>query len=286
MHFFHEKQELEVVEVIRPSEALFHSVAALITKIDFTRIMFYQDLVSAAFTAVFGRRLPSNSIHQLFSQTHLSTVPLWQPPSSSPFRAITSSAHNGIIVQNPIQNIVVDYLDLAELDPRFHFDFQNVIRPYWNCFRGNYNYPYQRPYGWYRIALNVLGRYQDGNIWLGPNGLRNAPVKGEWPVSYHGTNIEFVHNIIKQGLRPGPSARFGIGIYSSPIIEMIERMGYAKAFKHNGKVYKVALQNRVDPDHLQIIPAVFTGTGADYWLSKSGGIRPYGVLIKEVAIGC
>ena len=136
------------------------------------------------------------------------------------------------------------------------------------------------------IALNVLGRYQDGNIWLGPNGLRNAPVKGEWPVSYHGTNIEFVHNIIKQGLRPGPSARFGIGIYSSPIIEMIERMGYAKAFKHNGKVYKVALQNRVDPDHLQIIPAVFTGTGADYWLSKSGGIRPYGVLIKEVAIGC
>ena len=46
------------------------------------------------------------------------------------------------------------------------------------------------------------------------------------------------------------------------------------------KVYKVALQNRVDPDHLQIIPAVFTGTGADNWLSQSGGIRPYGVLIK------
>ena len=67
---------------------------------------------------------------------------------------------------------------------------------------------------------------------------------------------------------------------------MIEQMGYAKAFKHNGKVCKVALQNRVDPDHLQIIPAVFTGTGADYWLSQSGGIRPYGVLIKEVAIGC
>ena len=67
---------------------------------------------------------------------------------------------------------------------------------------------------------------------------------------------------------------------------MIERIGYAKAFKHNGKVYKVALQNRVDPDHLQIIPAVFTGTGADNWLSQSGGIRPYGVLIKEVAIGC
>ena len=85
--------------------------------------MFYQDLVSAAFTAVFGRGLPSNSIHQLFSQTHLNTVPFWQPPSSSPFRAITSSAHNGIIVQNPIQNIVVDYVDLAELDPRFHFDF-------------------------------------------------------------------------------------------------------------------------------------------------------------------
>lgn len=46
------------------------------------------------------------------------------------------------------------------------------------------------------------------------------------------------------------------------------------------KVYKVALRNRVDPDHLQFIPAVFTGTGADNWLSQSGGIRPYGVLIK------
>ena len=246
------------------SEALFHSVVALITERNLIRIMSDQDLVTAAFTAIFGGGLPSNSIHQLFSHTHVGTVPLCQPPSSSPFPTITNLAHNGIIVQNPIQNIVVDYVDPAELDPRFHFGFWNVILPDWNCFRGNYNYPYQRPHGWYRIALNVLGRYQDGNIWLGPNGLRNAPVKGEWPVSYHGSNIEFVQSIIKQGLQPGPRALFGIGINSSPIIEMIERMGYAQTFKHNGKVYIVALQNRVDPDYLQIIPAVFTGTGADY----------------------
>ena len=267
------------------SEALFHSVVALITERNLIRIMSDQDLVTAAFTAIFGGGLPSNSIHQLFSQTHVGTVPLWQPPSSSPFPTITNLAHNGIIVQNPIQNIVVDYVDPAELDPRFHFDFRNVILPDWNCFRGNYNYPYQRPHGWYRIALNVLGRYQDGNIWLGPNGLRNAPASGEWPVSYHGTKIEFVPSITKQGLQPGPNALFGKGIYSSPSIEMVEWMGYAKDFKHNGKVYKVALQNRVNPFPLRVIPAQCTGAGADYWLSQSGDIRPYGVLIKEVATG-
>ena len=261
------------------SEALFHSVVALITERNLIRIMSDQDLVTAAFTALFGGRLPSNSIHQLFSQTHVGTVPLWQPP----FPTITNLAHNGIIVQNPIQNIVVDYVDPAELDPRFNFDFRNVILPDWNCFRGNYNYPYQRPHGWYRIGLNVLGRYQDDNIWLGPNGLRNAPASGEWPVSYHGTKIEFVPSITKQGLQPGPNALFGKGIYSSPSIEMVEWMGYAKDFKHNGKVYKVALQNRVNPFPLRVIPAQCTGAGADYWLSQSGDIRPYGVLIKEFA---
>lgn len=105
------------------SEALFQSVVALITERNLIRIVFYQDLVTAAFTAVFGGGLPSNSIHQLFSQIYVGTVPLWQPPSSSPFPTITNLAHNGITVQKPFPNIVVDYVDPAELDPRFHFDF-------------------------------------------------------------------------------------------------------------------------------------------------------------------
>ena len=78
------------------SEALFHSVVALITERNLIRIMSDQDLVTAAFTAIFGGGLPSNSIHQLFSQIYVGTVPLWQPPSSSPFPTITNLAHNGI----------------------------------------------------------------------------------------------------------------------------------------------------------------------------------------------
>lgn len=53
--------------------------------------------------------------------------------------------------------------------------------------------------------------------------------------------IEFVCNIIWEGLRFDLSVRFGIGINSSFVIEMIEWIGYVKVFKYNGKVYKVVL---------------------------------------------
>ena len=82
--------------------------------------------------------------------------------------------------------------------------------------------------------------------------------------------------------------KFGKGIYTSPSLEMVERL-YAQEFTHDGKTYKIALQNRVNPDQkngrLEIVPASKTRQGADYWLSPcshENDVRPYGILIREV----
>ena len=105
-------------------------------------------------------------------------------------------------------------------------------------------------------------------------------------MSYHGTDINNAEKILNDGYKPGPGDRFGVGIYTSPSLEMVERL-YAKEFSYNGKTCKIAFQNRVNPDrtgHLKIISASETGVGADYWLSPKDNedVRPYGILIREV----
>lgn len=172
----------------------------------------------------------------------------------------------------------------AELDPRYDYDFTNVKDDGQRYMRGGFQY--KRPYGWKRIAIKVVKRYDDDQ-WLGPNGMRTAEAPGEWPVCYHGTNMTSAKLILKDGYKPGPRARFGRGIYTSPSLEMVQRL-YAQEFSYDGKTYKIVLQNRVNPDqtngHLQIIPASDTGVGADYWLSSAQDVvdvRPYGILIRE-----
>ena len=146
-------------------------------------------------------------------------------------------------------------------------------------------FEYKRPYGWNRIAIKVLGKYSD-DVWLGSDGIRTNQSPGEWPVSYHGTNMTNAKVIVNEGYKAGPRDKFGKGIYSSPSLEMVDMM-YAQEFTHEGEKYKIALQNRVNPDqsngHLKIIPASQTGVGADYWLSPERcDVRPYGILIRHV----
>lgn len=173
----------------------------------------------------------------------------------------------------------------GELDPGYDYDFTNVKDDGQRYMRGGFQY--KRPYGWKRIAIKVVKRYDDDQ-WLGPNGIRTAEAPGEWPVSYHGTNMTSAKLILKDGYKPGPGAKFGLGIYTSPSLEMVQRL-YAQEFNYSGKTYNIVLQNRVNPDqsngHLQIIPASDTGVGADYWLSSAQDavdVRPYGILIREV----
>ncbi|XP_078371124.1 uncharacterized protein LOC144654773 [Oculina patagonica] len=170
-------------------------------------------------------------------------------------------------------------LETDELDPRYDYDFSKVQDDGKTYMRGGF--VYRRPYGWKRLAIKVVGRYENDE-WLGPNGIRTEQASGEWPVSYHGTNIMRANQITKKGFKPGPRALYGKGIYTSPSLEMVEKL-YAQEFTHEGKSYKIVLQNRVNPNRLQVINASQTGVGADYWLSQSGNdVRPYGVLIRKV----
>ena len=155
-----------------------------------------------------------------------------------------------------------------ELAPHFDYDFTYAKDDGKQYMRGGFEY--KRPYGWTRYAVNVVGRYENDD-WLGPDGIRTSQASGEWPVSYHGTNRDRAEKIVKEGYKVGPRALYGPGIYTSPSLEMVERL-YAQPFDHAGKRYKIALQNRVNPDrngHLEIISASQTGVGADYWQSPN-----------------
>ena len=113
-----------------------------------------------------------------------------------------------------------------ELDPGFDYDFSNAKDDGKRYMRGGFQY--KRPYGWKRIAIKVVGKYDD-DAWLGPNGIRTEEAPGEWPVSYHGTNMKSAKMILKEGYKAGPRQLFGRGIYTSPSLEMIERL-YAQEF--------------------------------------------------------
>ena len=101
-------------------------------------------------------------------------------------------------------------------------------------------------------------------------------------MSYHGTDRDSAEKIVEEGYKIGPRALYGPGIYTSPSLEIVERL-YAVEFTHDGKRCKIALQNRVNPNHLKIISASQTGVGAEYWRSPNkDDVRPYGFLVREV----
>ena len=62
-----------------------------------------------------------------------------------------------------------------------------------------------RPCGWQHFALKVKGgKFLKGednknNKWLGASGHRLGSIKGEWPVTYHGTQQENAHSIVCNG---------------------------------------------------------------------------------------
>ncbi|XP_028285746.1 uncharacterized protein LOC114451387 [Parambassis ranga] len=174
-------------------------------------------------------------------------------------------------------------------DPKYDCDFTNLA-DFTEVTRGNE--PYERPKGWYRMALKVRGKYPDGDTWLGPNGWRSHSAPGEWPVSYHGTSLDGAKGIIRSHYKAGKRAMYGRGIYSTPDIHVAEKEEYAKTFTSmtTGKSYKVILQNRVNPKRRKICQR------PDYWLIPvqertpaekekyiaESSIRPYGILIKEI----
>ena len=192
-------------------------------------------------------------------------------------------------------------MNVDDLAPEYDYDYTNMTggRTY---MRGDQ--PYVRPFGWKRYAVKVLGntkyKKQDekngktADVWLGPVGDRAESVKGEWPVSYHGTSVEAAESIVsggdgKPGYKPsekdkGGRVVHGDGVYSSPSIEYAANH-YASPFTKDQNKYLTVLQNRVNPEDGHLI---FT-TNDKIWVSpmqdSSKGIydvRPYGILIKKV----
>lgn len=168
------------------------------------------------------------------------------------------------------------------LDPKFNYDFTNLCDDGDEYKRGEHTY--SRPYGWYRHALKVKGKYEDDS-WLGELRDRTESSPNEWPVSYHGTDEQNANSIARNGylLSKGKRELYGHGIYSTPSIEVAE--GYAAKFYRNSKKYKLVFQNRVNPVGRKVVPAdeIADDVSADYWIQPSEkDIRPYGVCIKEL----
>lgn len=173
-------------------------------------------------------------------------------------------------------------------DPQYDYDFTNLSDSA-TCQRGGELY--ERPKGWYRIALKVRGKYPGGDTWLGTNGWRSDSVPGEWPVSYHGTSLDGATGILRSHYKAGERDLYGRGIYSTPDLQVAEREEYAQTFtsQTTGKCYKVILQNRINPTKREICKR------SDYWLIRvnkgtsaqmekqivESSLRPYGVLIRE-----
>ncbi|CAB5368153.1 unnamed protein product [Rhizophagus irregularis] len=168
-----------------------------------------------------------------------------------------------------------------QLDTRYNYDFTNINDNKRTFMRGNFNY--NRPYGWKRFALKVLDKYED-NTWFGAEGRKNEQhsTQNEWPVCYHGTVIYNCRSIVENGylLSKGKRFRFGVGIYSTPDINVAAE--YSLKFAHKGSYYIVVIQNRVNPKSLIKISKMKTNIG-EYWIAPTGDdIRPYGICIKKV----
>ncbi|KAK3556564.1 hypothetical protein QTP70_010012 [Hemibagrus guttatus] len=174
--------------------------------------------------------------------------------------------------------------------PTFNYDFRALTDDS-VCTRGGESY--KRPCGWFRFALKVLGKYPDGDAWLGTGGWRSGSVSGEWPVSYHGTGRE------GQNQLTGMREPYDYGIFSTPDIKLTEQDGelHKEFTSKTGKSYRVIMQNRINPEHrvkksdslwlVRIPLEVYALTDEKKRKEEmkkilDRSIRPYGILLREV----
>jgi hypothetical protein len=182
------------------------------------------------------------------------------------------------------------FLQLQESDfePRYNRDYPHAKVET----RGGY--PYYFPQGWYRHALKVTDKYQDGQVWLGMN---NSP--GEWAVAYHGTKSRGARGIVDQGLLHS----FGSEDFCKndamkqyPWIPDVKGLyvathcqGGASRYTESFKVkdstganrdYEVVFQCRVEPgkftEHKRPVKV-----GMAWRVFDEKAIRPYGLLLKS-----
>ncbi|KAH7712032.1 hypothetical protein AAVH_20623, partial [Aphelenchoides avenae] len=155
--------------------------------------------------------------------------------------------------------------------PSMDYDFRTMRDDGLVLIRGNA--AYLRPLGSKRIALAVNGKYDGGDGWL----------QSGYAVAYHGTKIENVGSIIRNGFHVSKGTRFmfGRGVYCTPDPEVAKRR-YAPSFSEDGKTQQAVVQVRVKPGAYEVIRVRHDDDGsiADYWLVKDPvNIRPYGICL-------
>ncbi|ELP88811.1 hypothetical protein EIN_103140 [Entamoeba invadens IP1] len=166
-------------------------------------------------------------------------------------------------------------IDNNLLSPGYDYDFRNI-----NDTKAGRTYKrggmvYKRPCGYMRYALNVIGKFDNGNdTWLGSS---NSP--GEWAVSYHGTDPKFADPISKNGFKVGTRNLYGRGVYCSPDVQAAAIYSTKKT-DSNSRKYKIVFQNRVKTSSIKL--ASDNGGPSNYWyIEDPRDIRPYGILVLE-----
>jgi hypothetical protein len=159
--------------------------------------------------------------------------------------------------------------------------------------RGGINYVV--PKGWKRFSCRVKGKYGDDNKWLRLDGG-----EGEWAVAYHGTTSDALVPIIDGGLKAGKAQMYkgkkdartgktiGVGVYATPSMQVAENFANSRsggATKIEGRAVHFVLQCRVMPDAIKRCHDEDKHDQAYWVLNDPTHIRPYGVLVKEVAKG-
>lgn len=168
---------------------------------------------------------------------------------------------------------------------------------------------YREPCGWKRFAINCKGKYDNGdNTWMGMSGK-----DGEWGVAYHGTAMNIVPLIIKNGFKVGTGqgaknaddtrtgTKVGSGVFCTPNLTTVEC--YANGAEDGGSEQKTAaskldghtlffaFQCRIRPGAIRRPDRHFARNndeecmgvdGVFEWIINSPqDIRPYGVLVRD-----
>jgi hypothetical protein len=183
--------------------------------------------------------------------------------------------------------------DISYFDERGNKNFSNQSETYKVSPPGRRRL-YTVPYGWTRYGLKVFSKYSN-DYWLHPfQDPRN------WYRAYHGTGnarsvdfknsnknfdeefvpVDALASIFTNEFRTARVTAHGTGVYCSPNPKFPEK-GYTSKIhldtKKGKKVFKCMLQVAVNPDGVKFATN-------DIWVVPDPkDIRPYGILIKEIA---
>ncbi|KAL4472547.1 hypothetical protein ABPG74_018496 [Tetrahymena malaccensis] len=187
-------------------------------------------------------------------------------------------------------------------DPLFNYDWSNQLEAKIS-YRGGINIKnkgfkkqhYIFPAGWKGFGLNI-SKYKDKE-WIGyVDGKPTYNSKDQWIVLYHGTSIQGLEGITKEGFKLGLHHKYAgskcritgkIIDKSSKCVYLTDDANvagrYSTPFEIKGKAYQMVFQCRVNPKVIRS-----PKDKPDYYIVEESGqpsqnIRPYRILLKKLS---